>query len=70
MSTNDPIVTVNDMRKVGFCVSGIRRWFDARGLDFKDMVKNGIPASTLTATNDALAKKVVDSVMGGDNGRR
>lgn len=61
--TEDRIITINDMRKVGFCVSGVRRWFDAHGLDFRDLLANGIPASKLLATEDGLAQKVVDSVM-------
>lgn len=67
--SDDPIITISDMRRVGFCVSGVRRWFAAHNLDFKDLLKNGIPASKLLATEDALGKKVVDFVMGGDHGR-
>ena len=58
--SDDPIITIGHMRKVGFCAAGIRTWFETNDLDFRAMVKNGIPASKLLATNDALAQRVVD----------
>lgn len=55
---NDPIIYIADIRKVGICVSGARRWFAAVGLDFREFMENGIPASQLDATGDVQALRV------------
>lgn len=62
------IVTIDDIRKAGICVAGARAWFKQNGLDFADMLENGIPAEILAATGDAMALKVVASVEERDNG--
>lgn len=59
----DLIITMTDIKNVGYCASGTRRWFTAHGLDFRDMVKNGIQARTLFGTNDAYGIRVVESKM-------
>ena len=58
--TEDPIITVDDVIKAGHCVvPGLRDWCAAHGLDFRTFVKTGYPASTLLATGDALAVRVL-----------
>lgn len=57
---DDPIVTITDIRKAGHCAAGARDWFREHDLDFRDFLTNGLPASTLLATGDALAQQVVD----------
>lgn len=58
---DDPLVTIDDIRR-RHCVAGARRWFAARGLDFRDAVRNGVPSSVLLATGDAFAEQVVEDV--------
>lgn len=67
--TNDAdlIVTVEHLYSVpnyngtiGFCGRGTRVWFRRHGLDWGAFVRNGIPASVLLATGDALALRVVE----------
>jgi len=53
------IITMDDIRR-HHCVAGIRRWFAANGLDFRDFMKNGIESDVLLATGDALAVAVVE----------
>jgi len=55
----DMTVRVSDLKKVGYCARGARRWFEARGFDFRDFLANGIAARTLVETGDALALRVV-----------
>ena len=55
----DLTITVNDLRKAGYCLAGARRWAQARGLDFRIFVRDGIPASRLRDLNDALADAVI-----------
>ena len=55
------IIRPDDMAKVGYCAAGVRRWFIANGLDFRDFIKNGIDADVLIATGDALTQRVIDA---------
>jgi hypothetical protein len=48
---------------IGFCARGARAWFARHDLDWSDFVVNGIPASVLLATDDALAQQVVDHAL-------
>lgn len=59
----DPIITIADIRATGHCVRGAGRWFALHGLDFKKFMREGLPASTLLATDDALARQVVEHKM-------
>lgn len=65
------IIYINDLRQSGYCVEGIRQWFEERDLDFRDFVRNGIAADILIGYGDALVDKAIDRVLierGGDNG--
>lgn len=53
------IVRIEDMRRAGHCVSGVKRWFEAHGLDFRAFLKDGIDSEILLATGDGLAVRVV-----------
>lgn len=57
--TSDFIVTARALQSKGFCVSGARTWALSHNIDFKDFLKNGIAASRLIETGDALAMKAV-----------
>lgn len=61
MTEADPIITIADIRATGHCVAGARRWFELHQLDFRKFKDDGLPASVLLATNDALAIQVVTS---------
>ena len=56
----DVIVTIDHVRAAGLCVHGARTWFARHGLDFRAFLANGLPASVLLATGDAMAARVVD----------
>lgn len=56
----DLIITINDVRRCGYCPSGIRNWFHTRGLDFRAFLKDGIPISALSGLNDAMAIQVIE----------
>ncbi len=60
-------ITIDDIRKAGFCSAGVKRWFKAQGLDFQSLLKNGISAESLLATSDAQAEKVVQSKIEREN---
>ena len=68
MTAADPVVTIDDVRKAGLCVRGARRWFELHDLDFNGFVKEGLPASVLLATRDAMAETVVARKQERDHG--
>jgi hypothetical protein len=43
----------------GFCRNESKRWARARGLDWRDFVRNGIPAERLEETGDGFALALV-----------
>lgn len=60
MEDNEERITINDVRKAGHCVSGVRTWFARHGLDFKDFIKNGISAKRFIEAGDYLAQRIVE----------
>jgi hypothetical protein len=53
-------ITVDDVRLAGYCVRGVRRWFEGYDLDFRAFIENGMDAKRLLATGDAAAHRVVE----------
>lgn len=53
-------VTIAHVRAAGLCVHGTRTWFARQGLDFRAFLAQGLPASILLATGDAMAARVVE----------
>lgn len=43
----------------GYCSPGGRLWFKAKGWDWGDFVKRGLPEETFLATGDGLAIALV-----------
>ncbi|MES0875082.1 hypothetical protein [Sinimarinibacterium thermocellulolyticum] len=58
--SSDVLVTIAHVRAAGLCVHGTRTWFARQGLDFRAFLARGLPASTLLATGDAMAQRVVE----------
>ncbi len=63
----DIIVTVTHLRtvpawssRVGFCAKQARLFFARHGLDWAQFVREGIAASALENTGDALALRLVE----------
>ncbi len=57
--TEQRTIRIDDIVKAGFCVRGARRWFRDHGLDFRAMLKDGIPEEELLRNGDSLAELVV-----------
>lgn len=55
----DPVVTVHHFRQARYCMKGSRTWFRRHGIDWNGFLINGVPASVLLATGDAMAEKPV-----------
>ena len=52
-------VTIDDVRRAGHCARGAKAWFDARGLDFRAFLRDGIPEDEFLAFGDGQADQVV-----------
>ena len=61
-------IDINDARKAGFCVAGVRSWFHTHELNFADFLKNGIEEDIFLAQGDDLAQRVVDLKRERENG--
>ena len=53
----DPLVTLAHARSVVYCSRGMRAFAAQHGLNWMEFVRDGIPASVLEATGDAMAIK-------------
>lgn len=55
-------LTIHDLRKAGFCVSGIKLHYAALGLDlsFRDFVRHGLDLEVAEKIEDAHAQKGVE----------
>jgi len=57
----DLMITTEHLRNIeGYCVVGAREFAKLHGLNFKQFIQNGISASELIKTGDALALKIVE----------
>lgn len=62
MMSDDPFITIADMRKV-YCVRGAKKAFDAAGLNFAEFLETGARASQLRGHGyDAVVDRIVDSM--------
>lgn len=49
---SDAFLTIRDCRSCGFCVKGVKIKCPELGIDFKRLVKEGIPVSELEQIED------------------
>lgn len=56
--TSGVIVRTRHMREGKMCVNGSREWFEHRGLNWREFVKNGLPVEIIEATGDETALRV------------
>lgn len=53
------LVTIDDCRAAGYCVSGVRRHCVTIGIDFRQLVRSGIPVEDAEKINDAAVQRIV-----------
>lgn len=63
---NDPVLTMEHMRKLGYCARGVRAFFERYELDYSKFLSDGIPASVLlsVSNDDWMVQKVVEVANG------
>lgn len=64
MTVTDPMVRMEHIRAAKMCSRGARDFFVRHGLDWNQFLKQGLPATELEATGDAMAMKVVEVARG------
>lgn len=62
--TDDVTVRMEHIRRARMCSRGSRAFFERHGLDWQRFLREGIPASELLATGDAMANQVVEVARG------
>lgn len=56
--SNDVVVKVEHLRKARMCSRGARAWAQRYGIDYVKFLQEGISATELEATGDALGMKL------------
>jgi hypothetical protein len=52
-------ITINDVRRAGFCAAGARRWCEHYGFDVRELLRHGLDLEAVAATGDAYAARVI-----------
>ena len=65
---SDNVITFQDVMRVPtLCVDGVKQWFSANGLDFKDFVRNGMTVEDAIAAvgeDDYYLKQILSIKRG------
>ncbi|ACX83518.2 hypothetical protein [Aggregatibacter actinomycetemcomitans] len=56
-------ITMQDMRRVDFCPSGVEAFFLREGLDYADFLQHGIDSDLLLNTGSVFARKCVGAAL-------
>jgi len=62
-------VTVDDYRAAGLCSSGVRRACTTFGIDFRRLVREGIPIVEIEHIDDANLQNVITKAKERTNGQ-
>ena len=63
------MVTIEDVRQAGLCIPGARRWCRRHDIDWHRLLKDGVEASRLIETRDAMAARAVAMAQRRHHGR-
>lgn len=66
MIDDDIVITIQDVRDAGYCVSGAKEWFRSRGLDFRSFLREGIPYRQIAHFDDAMLTHILGRKRGGE----
>lgn len=53
----EPMVTLEDVRSLGYCSRGLRAFFAENSLDWNEFRERGLPAVVIEAVDDAMAQR-------------
>ncbi len=60
MSGEGVIVKMEHARALDYCARGVRGWCAARGFDYLQFVREGLPLATVLASGDELGRRVAE----------
>ncbi len=63
------VATLKDMKRLGYCMRGARKFFQNHNIDWGRVRKEGISTEELRSTGDSMAITLADDVEE-ENGRR
>lgn len=52
-------IYINDIRKQGYCVNGIKDFCKLHGINFRDFIKNGIQEEDVAGIDDAMLQRIL-----------
>lgn len=66
----DPLITLRDVAPL-YCITGLKHFCHANGIDFRRFATTGIPVSELQHIDDVhLRQAIAQALAGGDRGQQ
>lgn len=65
MTEQSVTVKMEHVRRLGYCSSGVRTFFQRHGLDYPGFLRDGIPAERLAETGDGMALSAIEEAARG-----
>ena len=62
--SDDPLITMKDLRISGMCSTGARAFFAKNNLDWNRFLEHGIYAKEVSHLEDAMVHRVVEVARG------
>lgn len=59
------VVRMAHLRRLGYCSSGVRAFFERHELDYPAFLRGGIDEATLAATGDGMALAAIEEARDG-----
>lgn len=57
------VIVMGDLMDAGHCVPGIRAWFTQKGMDWRQLMRGGYPASDLAILGDGLMLSALRTIL-------
>lgn len=57
--TGPETVTIEDCRRAGHCVRGVKAWCEQHQVDFRDFLKNGMSVEKALSFHDGFSDQIV-----------
>lgn len=59
MNSDREMISIQDVRRAGYCISGAREWCNLREISFRDLVRRGVPASDVENLGDPIVEHIL-----------
>ena len=65
MTDKGVTVKMEHLRRLGYCSSGVRAFFERHGMDYPAFLRDGVSAERLAETGDAMALSAIEEAARG-----